>query len=506
MWNHFHATREWPLARKVEVELDQLLDKERGLRAVCDAIGRDAIVCEDLLSAEAKVKLRVRGVAECPNTGQEVDAFLTLLRYAGVRYSEDTNAEIGVADFAERSGIAVDLAKRAFQYALLDGGRFWRSGGGGQFTLDRFSRRLRQVKTLDELDEQIRLDFAEPTAPSFGRAAPQPSAAGRVLSDLPQVEDAEVDADAVTGGPSRKALNAVLPAMIVAAESATMPLGLVMADLDYFKKVNDTHGHIEADKVLAEAHAAMEAVVRGKGRAYRFGGEEFMIVLPNHDSSETVAVAERVRRTIESQRLNNIAVTLSLGVAAFPSDATELEPLLKLADEAVYEAKESGRNCVRAHGGTGNIPDSLRESAKKETGPAVTLSITSRADRMESERHEYTIEVKVANDSASVLRDWTIQVELPRAVVPPNESNMFRVEARRDTRLATYRMTQEQHSGKPIYPGDHELPVFNFHFVMTGDSHDLGEALLGIPVTATLFVGDRIVAEASRPFSELQQY
>jgi diguanylate cyclase (GGDEF)-like protein len=505
-WSHFHATGAWPLSRKVEVELAEVIDREGGLRAVCEAIGRGVIVCEDLISPDAKVKLRIRGVAECPKTGQEVGAFVTLMRYAGVRYSEDTNAEIAVADFVARSGVDVDLATRAFRYAEMDGGRFSRGGGGGRFTLDRFARRLREVKTLEDLERQIDIDNAETFGPSPGRAIPLASGeSGGSLSD--GIADvADVDADAVTGLASRKALNAALPALIEDARSAGMPLGIVMADIDHFKTINDTVGHIPADIVLAETHACIDGVVRGKGRSYRFGGEEFVVVLPNHDLAESLAVAERVRRTIEARNPNGVAVTMSLGVVVCPEDVSSHDALLELADTAMYQSKEAGRNCVRAHGGTNSAPGPERQPTKKETSAPVTLSIISRAERMETDRHEYMIEVYAANAGASVLRDWTVEVQVPRGIAPPNESSMFRVDTRRDTRVETYRMTQEQHSGNPIFPGDDKFRVFNYRFVMTRASHDRGPELFATPVTAVLYVGDKIVAEAARPFGELQEF
>jgi two-component system cell cycle response regulator len=127
--------------------------------------------------------------------------------------------------------------------------------------------------------------------------------------------------------------------------------GIVLVDLDHFKYVNDTHGHLAGDDVLREAAQRMMGCVRPYDSVGRYGGEEFLIVVPSSDAMGTMGLAERMRRAIEAKPMTtnsvSIAVTASFGVTASidksPLDAQEI---LRLADAALYRAKERGRNRV----------------------------------------------------------------------------------------------------------------------------------------------------------------
>lgn len=128
-------------------------------------------------------------------------------------------------------------------------------------------------------------------------------------------------------------------------------LGIALADLDHFKSINDTYGHAAGDAVLQEAARRMTASVRVYDTVGRYGGEEFLIIVPSSDESGTAALAERIRAAISSRPMEagtTLAdVTVSLGVASsagqHPMDA---EALLRAADAALYRAKERGRNRV----------------------------------------------------------------------------------------------------------------------------------------------------------------
>ena len=131
-------------------------------------------------------------------------------------------------------------------------------------------------------------------------------------------------------------------------------LSLVMIDIDHFKKVNDTFGHTEGDKVLREISGLLRTAVRKKDTVARYGGEEFILILPEAGIDESSMIAERVRRLVEtthfevsSARLN---LTVSLGISNFPNHrARSKEELVKMADQALYEAKREGRNQVRIY-------------------------------------------------------------------------------------------------------------------------------------------------------------
>jgi diguanylate cyclase (GGDEF)-like protein len=128
------------------------------------------------------------------------------------------------------------------------------------------------------------------------------------------------------------------------------PLAVLVTDVDFFKKVNDGHGHDAGDAVLRGIAAALRAEARATDVVGRFGGEEFVLVLPDTDEDGARELAERVRRRVEHTPMQTPAgplkVTLSVGLASMPAHGEGLASLVKAADEALYEAKRSGRNRV----------------------------------------------------------------------------------------------------------------------------------------------------------------
>jgi diguanylate cyclase (GGDEF)-like protein len=131
------------------------------------------------------------------------------------------------------------------------------------------------------------------------------------------------------------------------------PLAIALVDIDHFKAVNDTHGHLVGDKVLRAVTDGLRGQLRSYDRAGRFGGEEFIILLPHAREADALSVAERLRAHIASLSVpvhdNNesgpcVQVTISVGVAALESAGRELTDLVAAADAALYYAKESGRN------------------------------------------------------------------------------------------------------------------------------------------------------------------
>ena len=129
------------------------------------------------------------------------------------------------------------------------------------------------------------------------------------------------------------------------------PVAVAMLDLDRFKSINDTYGHPTGDVILYETARILRDTAREIDMVGRYGGEEFIAILPNTDEEEAGRFAERVRAAVEAHvyrdEANEIRMTVSAGVASFPAPETDSpEALLKRADEALYEAKESGRNRV----------------------------------------------------------------------------------------------------------------------------------------------------------------
>lgn len=130
-----------------------------------------------------------------------------------------------------------------------------------------------------------------------------------------------------------------------------IPLGIAMLDLDHFKKINDAYGHLVGDKVLSEMALALHDSLREGDIAIRYGGEEFLLLLPGASEKDCNIIAERVRRIIEELVVTHISqqikFTVSIGITSFPHcDVSSIEDLISYADKALYTAKENGRNRV----------------------------------------------------------------------------------------------------------------------------------------------------------------
>lgn len=168
--------------------------------------------------------------------------------------------------------------------------------------------------------------------------------------------------DELTGVCNYSRLMDVLDRQIAAARRRQKPLCVMMSDLDYFKKVNDTYGHLAGDEVLRHAAERIQSAIRDFDVVGRFGGEEFAVILVNTDQKLAEIIAERIRHEIAATpihtRGHNIPVTISIGLAMLRGDE-ERDAVIERADRAMYEAKRMGRNrvCVASEGevsGTGS--------------------------------------------------------------------------------------------------------------------------------------------------------
>jgi two-component system cell cycle response regulator len=156
--------------------------------------------------------------------------------------------------------------------------------------------------------------------------------------------------DSLTGLHNRRYLETHLQTLYEQASSRGKPLSVLVLDIDFFKAVNDTHGHDAGDEVLKEFANRMRKNVRGIDLVCRLGGEEFVVVMPDTDLTVASIVGERVRQTVASERFSvqkgskALDVTVSIGLSAYHPSMTGPEDLLKKADEALYRAKREGRN------------------------------------------------------------------------------------------------------------------------------------------------------------------
>jgi len=161
-----------------------------------------------------------------------------------------------------------------------------------------------------------------------------------------------LDLDAVTKLCSRKAFEAEFPGFARACETAGVPLACLIIDIDDFKRVNDTYGHQQGDRVLHEIATCARAAVRGKGRAYRYGGDEFVVLLLNFAVEDARGVAERIRLAVESLSLDAIdtKVRVTIGVASTSSGHCTTAELFERADQVLLAAKSSGKGRVAVFG------------------------------------------------------------------------------------------------------------------------------------------------------------
>ena len=153
--------------------------------------------------------------------------------------------------------------------------------------------------------------------------------------------------DALTGIANRRTFEATAERELARAARNNEPVALVLVDIDNFKRLNDTYGHREGDKVLRKVAEVLQATCRSFDTPARYGGEEFAIVLPGCDLRAAVEAAERMRRAVASVD-HEARVTVSAGVAVHPRNGADVDALVRSADAALYESKRSGRDRVSA--------------------------------------------------------------------------------------------------------------------------------------------------------------
>jgi two-component system cell cycle response regulator len=260
----------------------------------------------------------------------------------GVRYKEaeyfESRARVGVAH--ARVGVPLSLYLASFgllQNLILE------------VVLERMELREERQQLTELVVKLTSLDIALATE-VYHRARMQEL--GRSLKHLEREQQhlrKQLEQDALTGVSSRTSLLRELAAAIGRAGKTGQPLVVMMADLDHFKNINDTHGHLVGDKVLREVAARIKAALREFDLVGRYGGEEFVILLENTSPHTAHQIAERIRQRIAGGPVQlgpvSVSVTISQGMALYGNN-DDVQSLLKRSDEAMYRAKEAGRNCV----------------------------------------------------------------------------------------------------------------------------------------------------------------
>lgn len=194
---------------------------------------------------------------------------------------------------------------------------------------------------------------------------------GNALTNMLKIKQLETDAstDHLTGCYNRRSFNNLISHNMDNSRRYKRDLSVILLDIDYFKKVNDTYGHQSGDEVLKAISKAVQSFIRKGDYLSRYGGEEFVVVLPETKKSYAIDIANRLKTTIESLKIatsdnHTIRVTASYGIAAL-QPGSDIDSLMSEADSMLYKAKANGRNCV--------MPERVVFDLKKESAfpPAV---------------------------------------------------------------------------------------------------------------------------------------
>jgi diguanylate cyclase (GGDEF)-like protein len=157
--------------------------------------------------------------------------------------------------------------------------------------------------------------------------------------------------DGLTGLYDHDTLLTLLEKEIERARRYAEAISLLLLDLDDFKQVNDVFGHQKGDEILVLLADVIRQTIRTMDIAGRYGGEEFVLILPETDMTAALQSAERLRAAVENRFHQDAQLTISVGAACFPDQAQTVDALVKAADEALYRAKAKGKNCVVPAGG-----------------------------------------------------------------------------------------------------------------------------------------------------------
>jgi diguanylate cyclase (GGDEF)-like protein len=232
-----------------------------------------------------------------------------------------------------------------------------------------------------------------------------------------EVKLADALTDPLTGLANRRALNQELSRRAAEFKRMRTPLSLVMVDVDYFKRLNDTQGHQAGDAVLRGVAGVLKATVREMDLATRYGGEEFAVILPTATLQVARQIAERIRQAIAQARFGfggrELRVTASIGAAEMLAGGDQ-ETLVERADLALYAAKEAGRNVAYYHDGEVCRPIAKESDAAQATSTQPPVTATKIA------RPGLLCEVKSATlDHVRTRDEWIAELDRLARAVPP---------------------------------------------------------------------------------------
>ena len=280
-----------------------------------------------------------------------------------------------------------------------------------------------------------------------------------------------VDRDALTGSHGRASFDAHLPAALGAAGQRRESLTLCVVDLDYFKSVNDAYGHLRGDRVLTEFADRIRRQIRGADQLYRYGGDEFVLLLPRPHGGEALTIVRRLLESVGNTPFGDdppLWLTATIGTATFPVDAAEPRQLFEQADRRLYEGKRGGRN--RAVGQT-----TVVGHRRMLDGPSRLIEREGELDRVHgflselpSQRRGIVAisgpagvgrtQLLTAAMQAAYLRGYAVLAlrgsgDTNRLTDPAGPGGVWSVPAARVTQLATLAQTLEQICQDPAQMG-----------------------------------------------------
>jgi diguanylate cyclase (GGDEF)-like protein len=326
---------------------------------------------DQLRRQQVQIDRSVRRIGEASAAGLDREALLEILAETAVGACD---AEYGLIALSGREGAEAEVgqafASESIQDAVLAAeaqadrsGELSEESADGAFALAGPLRRLGEppvrlgVITVARSSRPFNAAERDVFLYLIGQAA----ASIENVALHEQVSEQAVTDD-LTGLANKRAFGDQAAKEAARAERFGHPLSLLMLDIDDFKQVNDTYGHLQGDEVLRRVAAVLEAESRGVDEPARYGGEEFVVALPETDADGAVELAERVRSRIELEEIRfvegdgrqdggvdpSLSVTASVGVASMPGSAGDLETLIAAADAALYAAKRAGKNRVEA--------------------------------------------------------------------------------------------------------------------------------------------------------------
>lgn len=202
------------------------------------------------------------------------------------------------------------------------------------------------VQIVAAADEAVLVRMMTPFVAVYLREAGPVLEAKRLMEHLRE----NALRDPMTGLHNRRFLEEYVSALVAGSQRRKSAFSVLMLDLDFFKQVNDTHGHEAGDKVIKTLADILQRNVRTSDMAIRYGGEEFLLVLMDTGAEQALNVAEKIRSEVEATKIplpgGMLQKTISIGVAEFPNDSDTFWQVVKFADVALYRAKSSGRNKV----------------------------------------------------------------------------------------------------------------------------------------------------------------